>query len=239
MNLKELLEKDPQLRQRWAVDLNTLQPEQLNPRSHKKAWWRCEQGHTWQAAVGSVAAEGCGCPYCAGKKAVPGVNDLRTLHPDLAAQWHPTRNGTNTPETTLPGSHEAAWWRCDMGHSWQAMVFSRTGPKQSGCPYCTGRKVWPGFNDLCTLYPEVAAQWDPTRNGTLNPSGLSPGSNKKIWWRCDEGHVWQAAVYSRTRKRAAGCPACAAAGRTKKYPRISFPPRPSAAFPAAISAEDP
>ena len=42
-------------------------------------------------------------------------------------------------------------------------------------------KLIPGVNDLETLYPEVAAQWDHEKNGDLKPSMLLPGSGKRVW----------------------------------------------------------
>lgn len=84
----------------------------------------------------------------------------------------------------------------------------------SGCPYCAGRKVLPGFNDLATLEPKVAAQWHPTLNGTLTPQMVTTGTHRKVWWECDLGHVWRAAIYSRTGLKKCGCPICA--GRISK-----------------------
>ena len=180
----------------------------VKPGSHRKLRWRCAQGHSWEAPVYSVALDGCGCPYCAGKLPIPGKTDLATLEPELTAQFDREKNDLQ-PEQLLPSSHAKVWWRCSLGHSWQAAPFSRIGEKGSGCPYCTGKKVLPGFNDLATLKPGVAEQWHPTLNGTLSPREVSLGSNKKVWWRCGLGHSWQAAIYSRTRKNAAGCPICA------------------------------
>ena len=183
--------------------------------SHRKLWWRCEKGHSWEATVYSVTIAGCSCPYCSGLKAIPGENDMRTLHPELMTQWDYDKNA-QLPETVLPGSHEKAWWRCEKGHSWQAMPFSRTKEKGSGCPYCTGKKVLVGFNDLQSLRPKLAKEWHCSLNGELEPTDVTLGSNKKVWWCCGEGHVWQAAVYSRTRARASGCPVCAGVVKTNK-----------------------
>ena len=78
-----------------------------------------------------------------------------------------------------------------------------------GCPYCSGRRVLAGFNDLATLQPETAAQWDDTLNGKLTPEMVTLGSHKKVWWRCGDGHVWKAAIFSRTGRQKCGCPICA------------------------------
>lgn len=204
---------------RWHPERNgTLSPAAVSCGSHKRAWFRCDRGHEWEALIVSVLLDGCGCPYCTGKKALPGFNDLATQFPEVALEWDPDRNGGRSPDAVLPSSHDRVWWQCSRGHSWQAVIFSRTTGRPSGCPYCTGRKVLPGFNDLAALKPKVAQEWHPTLNDTLRPTQVTPGSNKKVWWQCADGHVWQAAIYSRTRAKAADCPVCAGIGKRKKSP---------------------
>ena len=68
-----------------------------------------------------------------------GFNDLATREPLLAKQWHPKLNGSLTPEMVTPGSHRKVWWQCPDGHVWRAVIYSRSGPKRSGCPVCAGR----------------------------------------------------------------------------------------------------
>ena len=97
---------------------------------------------------------------------------------------------------------------CGNGHEYQATVAHRTRIG-SGCPYCVNFKTLSGFNDLATKRPDIAQQWHEELNGDLTPSDVTPGSHKKVWWKCSVGHSWQAVVYSRTTKRAHGCPVCA------------------------------
>ena len=130
------------------------------------------------------------------------------LRPELLAQWDHAKNSME-PSAISIGSHNMVWWRCEKGHSWQARMFSRTREKVAGCPYCTGKKALPGYNDLASLRPDLAFQWHRGLNGSLTPDQITLGSNKRVWWRCGEGHVWLAAVYSRTRTKGAGCPVCA------------------------------
>lgn len=195
-----------ELLRQWHPELNgELTPGSLSYGSKRKVWWRCEQGHEWQAAVHTRTGRSCGCPVCAGKVVLPGVNDLASQYPDLAAQWHPTRNGTRGPEAVLTGTHQKVWWRCGKGHEWQAMVKSRVNG--CGCPVCAGRTVVPGDNDLATTHPAVAAQWNQEKNGSLTPQQVVAGTRRKVWWRCDKGHEWQAAVAARA--SGTGCPVCA------------------------------
>lgn len=196
----------------WDAEKNApLTPHELSYASHRRVWWRCERGHSWCAQVASRTKERTGCPYCAGKQPIAGETDLASRFPTIAAQWDAARNGTLTPQSITAYSNRAVWWRCEKGHSYHATVAHRT-KEGSDCPYCTGRKVLAGFNDLETLYPCLAAQWHPTRNGALTPQQVTRGSHRRVWWQCPLGHVWRAVVYSRTDERECGCPVCA--GRT-------------------------
>lgn len=197
----------PYLIKMWSPR-NRLLPTEVTAASHKKVWWVCEKGHEWEAQIDAVTVMGCGCPYCAGKRAIPGETDLATLRPDLMEQWDFEKNTVDPGETTV-AAHDKVWWKCALGHSWQSRVFSRTRDQSAGCPCCTGRKVLPGFNDLATLRPKLAKQWYQPLNGELKPEDVTLGSNKKVWWQCSEGHVWRAFIYARSRPNGTGCPACA------------------------------
>ena len=210
----DLATTHPHVLKMWSKK-NKLTPDSITAGSKKKVWWICEKGHEWEAVVSSVVIDGCGCPYCAGKRAIPGETDLATLRPDLMEQWDYEKN-TIDPRKTTVAAHDKVWWKCSLGHSWEAVVFSRTKEPASGCPYCTGRLVLSGFNDLATLKPKLAEEWYQTLNGELTPKQVMLGSNKKVWWQCREGHVWKAAIYSRTRKKGAGCPVCAGTVKQKE-----------------------
>lgn len=206
----------PDLAAQWHPTKNgNLTPRQVVAGTQRKIWWRCEKGHEWQAAVFSRARDSAGCPVCAGKKIVAGENDLASQFPAVAAQWHLVKNGFLTPEQISPSSNRRVWWRCGLGHEWQAIVAART-MNGSGCPYCTGRKALAGFNDLATLEPQVAAQWHSTLNGALTPEMVTVGSHRKVWWRCPDGHVWKAIIYSRAGPQKAGCPVCAGRVRPER-----------------------
>ena len=71
-------------------------------------------------------------------KLIKGVNDLATLRPDLAAQWHPTKNGDLKPTDVTSGSGRKVLWICPLGHEWQAVIYSRV--KGNGCPICASNK---------------------------------------------------------------------------------------------------
>ena len=195
----------PELLEEWDYEKNgEITPDNSYPNSKKRVFWRCKKGHQWVTAISWRTIDNTGCPYCAGEMVQSGENDLETLYPEIAAQWHPTKNGILKPSDVRPGTHKKVWWQCEKGHEWQAIVKSRT--YGTGCPYCAGRLVVPGETDLETLYPEIAAQWHPTKNGLQKPSDFTPGTGKKVWWQCEKGHEWQAGIV--TRVKGSGCPVC-------------------------------
>ncbi|WP_279106656.1 zinc-ribbon domain-containing protein [Gordonia paraffinivorans] len=153
----------PGLAAQWHPAKNKgITPAAVTAGSPRRVWWRDQHGHEWRAAIASRTG-GSGCPYCSGRRPVAGVGDLATLRPDLAAQWHPTKNKGLTPADVSPGSKRKLWWQDEHGHQWQATVKDRAAG--SGCPYCSGRVAIPGETDLATRFPDLAAEWHPTKNG--------------------------------------------------------------------------
>ena len=134
------------------------------------------------------------CPYLSGRKVWKGFNDLATTHPELATEWHLTKNGGLKPEDMTAGSRKKVWWQMSyddkktgkhFDFEWRAEILHRANG--TGCPYLTGNKVWKGFNDLETYCKEnerldILSQWDYEKNGSLNPSDVFARSSKKVWW---------------------------------------------------------
>ena len=205
----DLASQFPELAQEWHPTKNgTLTPGEVTSGTKRKVWWRCEKGHEWRVSVQSRTLDGTGCPVCAGRVIMLGANDMASQFPEVAQEWHPTKNGSLLPSQVTPACKRRVWWICPLGHEYMAEVGMRT-IRKSGCPYCAGKKVLAGFNDLATTQPEIAAQWHPTLNSSLTSQMVTAGSHKKVWWVCAEGHVWKAAVYSRAGKQKRGCPICA------------------------------
>ena len=201
----DLAATNPELAAEWNYEKNgDLRPEQVMAGSNTKVWWKCQYGHEWYAALYSRKA-GSGCPYCAGNILTPGVNDLQSARPDLLAEWDFERNLHISPDQVTAFSARKAWWKCTLGHSWHACVYSRSSGK--GCPYCAGRKVLPGFNDCASKHPELALEWDSVKNAPLTLQDVTASSHRRVWWRDAPGHSWQASVANRI--SGTGCPFCA------------------------------
>lgn len=203
--MRKILLKDayPELAQQ-VVDKSLL--DALGVSSKDKITWQCEHGHEWDAIVINRTKKGRGCPYCSGRLAISGVNDLGTLRPDLAEQLVDKSLASSLKLT----SHTKVAWTCDKGHVWEVPVASRTS-NQSGCPYCSGRSAWAGESDIATTHPELAEQLVDVSLRTT----IKAGSNTKVGWRCPScGQTWLATPNSRVQQMA-GCPYCAGKRRMK------------------------
>ena len=120
---------------------------------------------------------------------------LSLTHPELAKEadgWDPSK--------VAAGSNRKLEWKCKEKHQWLASVDKRSG-RGDGCPYCSGRRVLVGFNDLATTHLDLAKEADG-----WDPSTVTQGSHGDVNWRCSSGHKWNAKVSSRGQGH--GCPIC-------------------------------
>lgn len=215
----DLKTKCPDVAQDWNYEKNEIKgPEYVAYSSNKKVWWKCHVcSYEWQCKVNNRTSQlHTGCPKCAknlNKQAETArVNRIKKRgslfekFPLLCDEWDYVKNSI-TPNEITSGSKYKAWWKCQKGHSYQADVNKRTGKKPTGCPYCSGRKILKGYNDLVTKCPEIALEWNYERNIVL-PSEIGSGSHKKVWWKCRKcGGEWEAAPDKRV-GRNQGCPYC-------------------------------
>lgn len=209
-----LAQEYPDLALEWDFEKNgNLTPEQVHAGSKTKVWWIGKCNHSWSASIQNRVL-GTGCPICAGKEVLAGFNDLLTKYPDVANEWHPTLNGKLKPNNVTAHSDSKIWWLCQTcGHSYYSSIYSRTS-LHTGCPICCNKQIVEGYNDLETTHPRIAKEWNFARNGALTPTEVAAGSNKKVWWKCEMQHEWEATISSRTSGRE--CPICAKKGRTAK-----------------------
>ena len=181
----------------------------LSANSHKKVEWSCDnpQHPTWYASVASRTRSGSGCPYCSGRKAVPGVNDLATLYPEYAA----TLVDPDDAVGLTPRSGKKLRWRCSNNsqHTWEVAPHTRlNSPVDGGCPQCSPSQRWRG-NKSKKKRKTVAEEHSELLEQVVEPdvvARLSCGSGKLVSWTCEHGHTYQMAV----RKKIAGqaCPIC-------------------------------
>jgi hypothetical protein len=183
-----------------ALEAHGWNPQEVSAGSSKKLNWKCKLGHIYVARVADRAGKNSQCPFCTKFKVLSGFNDLLTTHPEIAKEaddWDPSK--------VMAGDNRKKSWRCARGHNWMAQPNGRTG-RGDGCPYCAGRLPVVGETDLQTTHPVVAGEaagWDPR--------SVTRGSNRKLKWKCTNGHFWNATVGHRTSSQS-NCPSCAIGG---------------------------
>lgn len=212
---KPLVSANPDLMLEWDFSKNNqegLSPDKLTCGSNKKVWWLCQKcGHSWSARPLS-RDKGSGCPVCGRSKAKAAYkaarlsyNSLADTRPELLDDWDYELNGELTPDLVTASTNRKVWWRCrKCNQPWKASVSHRNIGR--GYPVCAGQTLVAGVNDLATVNPRLAAEWDYDNND-LTPKQVSARNNIKAAWVCSVcGHHWKA--YIATRNGGTGCPQC-------------------------------
>lgn len=224
--------KHPDLMEEWHPTKNEqLDATKLREGSDKKAWFICKVcANEWEATIKN-RSKGSGCPGCNGNvgvKKVTKMNSLEGKFPEIAKEWHPTKNGDKKPPSEYKfGSLEKVWWLCPnscgfdgcIKHEYQATITARTRKQPSGCPYCAENTTTICYHQsLEYKFPEIAKLWHPIKNNELLPSHVTPYSGKNVWWicpntNCEEKciHEYQQDIVSKTHQKS-GCPYCMTTG---------------------------
>ena len=224
-----IVETNPEITKQWHPTKNgDLTPESFTSGSNQKVWWLCDKkcpkgcSHEWETKIN----DRCGiketdCPYCC----YPVLKickhmSITETHPDIAKQWHPTKNNDLTPEMFSSGSGKKIWWLCDKKcpegclHEWETDIQHRTS-RESDCPYCCeSPKILCEHTSIVKTHPDIAKKWHPIKNKDLKPEMFSFGSGVKVWWLCDkkcpEGclHEWETKILDRCGNKESDCPYC-------------------------------
>ena len=218
---KSLAEAFPDVAALWDYEANhPLTPADVAPRSNRKAFFRCPEGHPSAEAFISNRTAGNGCLDCGNVRSgmaksvrAAAERSLVTIRPDIAAEWN-TELNTIGPDQVSPSSRAVAWWNCTRGSGhppYQARVEARQPGR--GCPECARisradaiRYKGPeAGRSLAELRPEIAADWDTDLN-TLTAAGVAPYSRTTAHWVCASGHRSEERIDRRTAN--GGCRAC-------------------------------
>jgi hypothetical protein len=145
--------KYPELAEQWHTK-NKKNIYDYAQKSNEPVWWlcknsTCEHPHEWQAMIAN-RTNGNDCPYCSNHQYCK-CNSFGCKYPELAKQWHPTKN-KKTPYDYAQKSGDKIWWICCIcNHEWQAMVNSRTNG--CGCPRCA-KKMYKSENACREIFEE-------------------------------------------------------------------------------------
>lgn len=234
---KTLAEFRPDLLDEWDYELNTdISPFVLSYGSSVIVNWVCSKcGHKWKTSINHRTSRNSGCPVCAranrGRTKTASSakkNNLRLQYPDLAKEWHPTKNGKLTPDDVSVSSNKKIVWLCPKcGFEYPATVNHRTIGK-TACPKCAAQERGAAHtlsaaaqNNFALQFPLLAEEWDYERNGELKPENVSVSSNKRVGWVCSFcGNQWEQSVNKRTNGH--GCPKCTKTGTSFSELAILF-----------------
>lgn len=193
--MAESIAAHPSLSQLWDETRNGGAAS-VPARSFRLAWWRCARGHSFQRSPRSMLSDA-SCPNCSRGEVKCSLGELR---PSLAPLWHPDRNGTTTAVSTDVAETRAVWWRCPDGHDFQRSPILMV--RDASCPVCAS-----AGESLAAISPTIAAEWHPTRNGSVVATQVGGDHIMNAWWLCPNGHDYQATVRSRVRA-SRSCPTC-------------------------------
>ena len=205
---------NPELAKEWHPKKNgKLTPKDVLAHSKRIVWWQCQTNpsHAFQLDVCRRANEKTRCSICY-------KDSLHTLdkYPEALKYYDIKRNFGLKPEEVCLRS--TVWWRCPVApdHSWRARF-----REVMKCRFCSKRKP-SSTSSLKAVFPKLAAQVHPTRNGDLTPDKIAAHGDDYIWWRCgyNPRHIWQARVMNRT-VNGSGCPECWAIRRPKYFKRLA------------------
>lgn len=212
-----LVETIPDIAEQWDYESNKpLIPEMFSKGSNEIVWWICTKcGKSYEASINHKNRKDSRCcPTCAkveqGKTftnyKVRQVGSLRKTNPNLAKEFHPTKNGELTVDNITAGRFKKVWWQCSKcNYEWEASPNNRS--KGVGCPHCSGRVAMPGVDDIVTLKLPFMDEWDYEKNKDVDPHVMLPGSGKKVWWKCRKcENEWLTEI--RLRNQGCGCSKC-------------------------------
>ena len=236
----DLASKRPDLVEEWDYERNKglknrygeqLLPTNIGVQSNKKVWWHIfveKNGEqielSWDATVCHRTRKDRmdGCPYIgiAPKRILKGFNDMESNYPILAEQWSP-KNPIG-PDEVMKGCNKIYKWNLkyfdektkkEFVFEWDAAPAWRN-PDGSDNVFLANKRVWPGFNDLLSIFPEVAKEWDYEKNDNLKPEDVCYMTQKKYYWIKEivnkdgstEMYSWKQSPYIRT-IMGRGCPA--------------------------------
>lgn len=239
-NENSFLMQKPLGAQKWDYEKNGDIDLRLLPRtSKKKYWWKCPTcGNEWygtlDSLVNSLTCNKCTRQVKAEIDMSPEIymdssavfreleTSLQTENPELAAQWHPTKNGYFKPIHVSPRSGKRVWWLCpECGNEWPQYIKTRNNGKGARkCPICANNQKKNNTDSITPFLDILFEEWHPTKNGDKKLTDYTPGSNITVWWKCSKcGTEYECPI--KTRKNGGGCNTCGMVSRnTSKYKKV-------------------
>ncbi len=104
-------------------------------------------------------------------------------HPNLAKEFHPSKNLTLKPSELLAGTNRLIWWKCSIcDNEWRVKGQHRA--EGSGCPYCNNGRLHSDGRNSIFNDERLSIEWCNEKNESSDPRKITVGSNNTYFWRC-------------------------------------------------------
>ena len=173
----DLASQNPKAAKHFLSARNNVDPSEVLVSSRVSFWWVCDLGHEFSRSPSSVF-KGVWCPFCGGTELLKGFNDLATAAPEIAAEWHPTKNNQLTATDVMNGSHRKFWWLCEEGHAYEQSGKKRRAGQ--GCPTCATTGFSPGKPGY--LYLLAKQEFGLQQFGITNTAKNRTDKHKRNGW---------------------------------------------------------
>lgn len=130
---------DKHLLEIWNYDLNDILPTEITRGSAKKIWFNCDKCQDTYPMNLNKKVQGRGCSICSGYY-VTKKNSFGGLYPEIAKEWHPTKNEKLTPYDFSRRSGKKVWWKCrECSSDYEMTIDKRVGEKgeTNACKVCS------------------------------------------------------------------------------------------------------
>lgn len=175
---------DPDLASEWSTN-NNRAPNSVMKSYSLTARWTCQTcGGEYSCPINERKVGDDACPYCNADLILAGYNDLLTTDPKLAAEWSP--NNSRAADTVRKSNRFPARWICPECHGEYRAMISEREVDDDSCPYCNGRKAFPGVNTFKVKHPDLMEEWLELENSLLDvdPDNIIDNNSVYVWWKC-------------------------------------------------------
>ena len=210
----------PDLIKDWDFKKNEKNsPYELTAGSSKKVWWKCSVcGEEKEMSPNSRMKRT--CSSCDTKRRIEKLiaekGSFESNYPEKALDWDKEENGGLLPSQVTAGSNIAVKWKCHVcGYQWKGKVCNHAKSLYS-CEKCAIREKTLkryGSATLAETNPDLAKEWNYSRNSNLTPNDVTPHDTREVYWICRKGHEWPASIGYRVRT-GAQCPKCISERKT-------------------------
>jgi len=150
-----------------------LDPKTISKSSDVHVWWICHRErkeneckcvHEYKSVLNHRTIQKYGCPFCRTHASSFCIhNSLEGLHPKIALEWHPFKNGDLKPSMVSRGTSKIVWWRGECGHDFKTSVNSRTTNGIS-CNVCVNRHkcekiIYDYLTSIYDVTKEFSSYW--------------------------------------------------------------------------------